>query len=292
MPEALVLAAISLLASFGVAYWILYPLLKPAGLPLTRATRGRQFAAYAAAFVFAVTSSRAISSNGDFNLILAFLLLTPLAWSCAFAIGWLVGPGAIANNGSSQLNEGEYQNQGGIPQRATVLGSVATLTPIDVLNSVEEDMWALALNELDGEGRRAGLWAKSFANCNGAEGPARAEYLKQRVRQLKANLVVRDSNKSTEDDRPGLPKGVQLRVQTDMVDAFNERRTATWTSNQCISTLSERGCKVTVGAREGTLEVWEVLQPSGVTTFARSVEVLRSLTARYLDNQQPETPNI
>lgn len=47
-----------------------------------------------------------------------------------------------------------------------------------------EELWALALAELEGETRRSGLWAKAFADAQGNETAAKANYLRARVRQL------------------------------------------------------------------------------------------------------------
>ena len=55
----------------------------------------------------------------------------------------------------------------------------------------DEDLWAAAISEFDGDNRRVGLWAKAFAECNGDEAPAKAAYLRERVRQLAAEASVR-----------------------------------------------------------------------------------------------------
>lgn len=52
------------------------------------------------------------------------------------------------------------------------------------LASDDEQLWAIAIAEFDSDGRRSGLWAKSFAKSNGNEGQAKAAYLQERVQQL------------------------------------------------------------------------------------------------------------
>lgn len=55
----------------------------------------------------------------------------------------------------------------------------------------EEELWAIAAQEMDSQGRRAGLWAKAFAEAQGNEPTARANYLKWRVLQLQHEFESR-----------------------------------------------------------------------------------------------------
>jgi len=55
----------------------------------------------------------------------------------------------------------------------------------------DEQLWELAAQEFDGPARRAGLWAKSFAQSGGDEVQAKINYLKVRVSQLVAERAVR-----------------------------------------------------------------------------------------------------
>ena len=48
----------------------------------------------------------------------------------------------------------------------------------------EEELWALALSEYEGNGRRPGLWAKVFAENGGSEAAAQAAYLGVRFAEL------------------------------------------------------------------------------------------------------------
>ena len=56
----------------------------------------------------------------------------------------------------------------------------------------EEGFWELALIEVDGGSRRAGLWARCFASVNGNELEAKAMYLRERAGQMKAEHQAGD----------------------------------------------------------------------------------------------------
>lgn len=51
--------------------------------------------------------------------------------------------------------------------------------------TLEEDLWACALREFESSERREGLWAKAFAQSGGNEAAAKAQYLRERVEQLR-----------------------------------------------------------------------------------------------------------
>lgn len=57
----------------------------------------------------------------------------------------------------------------------------------------EEAMWAQALDELNGTGRKQGLWAKAFAQTSGNDSAAQAQYLSERVRQLSEERAAGNS---------------------------------------------------------------------------------------------------
>jgi Domain of unknown function (DUF4328) len=58
--------------------------------------------------------------------------------------------------------------------------------PVTVFSATEndEEFWALALVEVDGDTRRPGLWAKVFSMAQGNENVAKAQYLQERVQQM------------------------------------------------------------------------------------------------------------
>lgn len=59
--------------------------------------------------------------------------------------------------------------------------STPSTTPKTSTSTIDEDLWAQALIELESEGRRTGLWAKSFSESDGDETRAKAAYLAYRV---------------------------------------------------------------------------------------------------------------
>lgn len=68
---------------------------------------------------------------------------------------------------------------------STIDANIATKTDGEN-NQIEptEDMYALALNELEGGERSNGLWAKCFAEALGDEQVAKAQYIRHRVIQI------------------------------------------------------------------------------------------------------------
>lgn len=70
-----------------------------------------------------------------------------------------------------------------MPTAAAHLASGLPLTPPGV-DPGDESVWAAALQEFDSDKRKAGLWAKLYAEFDGNEARAKAAYLKARVGQL------------------------------------------------------------------------------------------------------------
>jgi hypothetical protein len=64
--------------------------------------------------------------------------------------------------------------------------SAVKSSPTQNVISDDESLWAHAICEFEGEGRRVGLWAKSFSHADGNEAQAKAQYLKLRVAELTA----------------------------------------------------------------------------------------------------------
>ena len=69
-----------------------------------------------------------------------------------------------------------------------MINNVSPVTATIVTADQEELLWANAFAEFDSAARRPGLWAKTFAECNGDEGAAKAAYLRERVLQLQLQL--------------------------------------------------------------------------------------------------------
>lgn len=87
-----------------------------------------------------------------------------------------------------------------------------------------DQFWAEALGELDGPGRKAGLWARSFSEADGDEAKAKAKYLacrsvelecehqeseKRRIAEEKMDALLRELEAMPEEERAYamLPKG-------------------------------------------------------------------------------------
>jgi len=79
-------------------------------------------------------------------------------------------------------------------QRSTATAATSTDDP-------EEAMWAAALHEVEGSGRKQGLWARAYASSNGNEAAAKAAYLKDRVQQLAQESITREGEKRSNRDR-------------------------------------------------------------------------------------------
>lgn len=129
---------------------------------------------------FATGHNRFFGGDGGANLFMALLIL----WA------------------SVRLLIATFQTHS---YRASPTASGSTMLPAAALNSplatrtIETDihgsttngseeggerLWAQALDELEGGNRRLGLWAKAFADAQGNEAAAKANYLRDRVCQL------------------------------------------------------------------------------------------------------------
>ena len=82
------------------------------------------------------------------------------------------------------------------PAQTMTTPQVTTISPVQPFNKMttlepainetmqEEDFWAQALEEFESINRKAGLWAKFYAESEGNESQAKAKYLKLRAEQL------------------------------------------------------------------------------------------------------------
>lgn len=57
----------------------------------------------------------------------------------------------------------------------------------------DDALWAAALAEFESDARRAGLWARAFAEAEGNESIAKAHYLRDRVQQLAEEMSTRQA---------------------------------------------------------------------------------------------------
>ena len=136
------------------------------------------------------------------------------------------------------------------------------------ISPAEEERWASALAEFKSDTRRSGLWAKCFSEANGNEFVAQATYLRVRVSELS---VATDGLNSLTVNAP------EFAEPPHNVPAIPALLTDTWAVEKCTAHLVANGCSV-LRLMEG---VWEIYLPTGVTVFARSLEALQSVAARF-----------
>jgi len=74
---------------------------------------------------------------------------------------------------------------------STLSNTVAATNQHPVRNYSDEKLYETALKELEGAERQAGLWARSFAECDGDESKAKARYIRERVGQMRQNDASR-----------------------------------------------------------------------------------------------------
>jgi len=70
-------------------------------------------------------------------------------------------------------------------------------------NWASDDLYKQALNELENGDRQAGLWARCFADADGLENVAKAQYIKIRVDQLQLSI---DQSKTKQPDGSSINK--------------------------------------------------------------------------------------
>jgi len=205
MSSAFLSSAVAIAIAWAVALAFIRPLIRPQGKVASRTARGRQFAANTVALVFGVTSTRAITSGGDAERILAVFILSPLFGLTAFAAGYLVGPptgsATPVADGYEPARQRQGEDTGDPPIRS--LHRRLSGAPAYEANSLSdgehqspdaEALWSRALVELDSDQRRPGLWAKAFALSDGVDSQARAAYLRERVAELKAMAAAQHTD--------------------------------------------------------------------------------------------------
>jgi len=101
------------------------------------------------------------------------------------------------------------------PTSAAASGAQAThVVAVHLDPSYDEAPWEQAQAEVDGCGRRPGLWAKCFSEADGNEASAKARYLKYRVEQIqtqsRANAVKADAAR--------VELETKARAERDLVD--------------------------------------------------------------------------
>lgn len=162
--------------------------------------------AAAAAFIFGVALSLLDSSprspfHGSalaprvIGGVFLSAILAVLAGGVGALIGAIVDHTSLEEDGKPTNTEAPLQSQ---PRASSVSASKPSShvrghtseiafgypQPKDGVQEPDERLWASALAEFDSKSRRAGLWAKAFAEANGDESLAKASYLRARVVEL------------------------------------------------------------------------------------------------------------
>jgi Protein of unknown function (DUF2569) len=81
-----------------------------------------------------------------------------------------------------------------------VAGEEARVT-IPASDEPEEQFWAIALSECDEQKMRPGLWAKAFADAQGQEAVAKAQYMRLRAAQLQTEHMLLKEQEFAEKQR-------------------------------------------------------------------------------------------
>ena len=163
------------------------------------------------------------------------------------------------------------QTESSSPASGAKSRDVKTSQPASLEGSLgaNEDPWEAALAEFEGEDRKKGIWAKCFANSDGDEQRAKAMYLRERVAEmsLAASEIAASLAKDKEEGlkKEAIGKARAAMSSDDMVD-FDE----------CVKKLGAFGCKVVRGGMAGV--EWEIIYPTGIVKYARSLAVLKFIT--------------
>lgn len=172
--EALVGASLSVLAGLLIGLFIKLQIWGESNKPRTPIDHGRAWAAYVA--FFSVLSCAYFFYHDSLRNAIATVLLNVFVFPLISFIGGL----AYGYFKTREQNPPDHSpvaaQPGASPSRALVAAAPAQQT--------EELMWASALGEFESDQKRAGLWAKSFAQADGNDAQAKAYYLKQRVAEL------------------------------------------------------------------------------------------------------------
>lgn len=228
--------------------------------PKTPNEYGRAWAAYAAFTSVLVSTPRFI--HQEFELALIQLLIVILVYpTIAYVVGSLYGLRKISNQPRSQESTMEnviiksppasknnplitskpttYNNQESNYLKKVDLGKDKEMAPsID-----ENNLWEIGVDEFDGVSRKKGLWAKAFAEADGDENKAKANYLKVRVAELKLevskdtqkiknNVVVQAQNIDTpqKEENSNLNSKEEGTINCPMCRMVNF-----WGRNNCLS---------------------------------------------------------
>lgn len=175
--EALVGATLSVFIGMMIGLFIKFKIWGAANQAKTVVDHGMAWAAHVA--LFTVLSSAYFFYHDSLNNAVAKALLNVFVFPLfSFLAGLAYGYFKTREKPLEEPSQGNGQPDTP-PSTALVVA-----TPAAPAEQSEELMWASALTEFESNKRRAGLWAKSFAQAAGNDAQAKACYLAQRVAEL------------------------------------------------------------------------------------------------------------
>lgn len=99
-------------------------------------------------------------------------------------------------------------------------GKLNTLLSKSDVNDI--DFWEMALDEVDGDERKKGLWAKLYAENDGDELKIKAAYLKVRVKEIKDDFESKfELRKADKVEGNGLVKPTTNELKTENISILN-----------------------------------------------------------------------
>lgn len=141
----------------------------------------------------------------------------------------------------------------------------------------EEVFWAMALVEFQSSERKHGLWAKAYADAQGSEALAKANYLRWRAYQLieEHRQVLLNESRAREQ----LAHQAKL-AQTRAHETLEERAAKVLSSSAEMCTfLQTQGFSIVGHAGRG---IWNVTNPSGVSQMVYGQDELARLVEGLL----------
>ena len=213
---AIAFGAIAFVAAAGLAYG-LFRWISSTGPAQTPVEMGRKWLAWVALIATVALLPKFIRTL-DVNQFAAWLTNLSIWGGIAFIGGWLYGKlykskllpsprGSSAAPGPKMSLDKSRTR--GVPEM-TGLTRVAEI-PRDAGNrnanygtkaTQAEELWARALKEYEGEHKRPGLWARLFSEAEGNEALAKANYLKVRVLELRAESQDLAAREQKENEAP------------------------------------------------------------------------------------------
>ena len=218
MGDAFLISFVSVALAAFIGIYIRHKIWGLSNKPKTPNEYGRAWAAYMAFVSLMASFPRFI--HKEFELALIQLLFVSLVYpTIAYVVGYLCGLRKFSNHPRSQETTMENviiksppvsKNYSSITSKPTTysnndqesnyLKKVDLGKEKEVAPPVDENsLWEIAVDEFDGVSRKKGLWAKCFAEVDGDENKAKANYLKVRVAELKL-AVSRETQRIKNSD--------------------------------------------------------------------------------------------